>query len=686
MRIEPIRDNEELLSQVVRLGTKNSKTLGHFPEGAYLQHAYLGYLICAYEDNILCGYILFSITQSKSTIRIIQLCISDDFRNKGVAKSLLDSLKNKYQNSLKGIVLSCREDYKEATQLWKKYGFKGADKVRSRSKKENYLIKWWYDFGNSDLFSLPNKVSKKLKAVLDANILIKLRTADETDETGSKFLMNDWLIDEIDYYYAPEIFNEILRDKNNERARKSRSFVRSFIGARFDPNLRDQIFSQIRGIISGETENDISDKIQLSECIAAEITYFVTNDKKILEAERQISELYGVQILRPVDLILSLDQNNNKSNYLSTRIAGVNYDQSQLKSKEIEDLVDQFLTKDKHEKKHDLRNTITKTASDLSNCQVKTVRDKEGSRLAIWISEQESDRLCVPLLRTSKSKLSKTLFKQLIVQAINYACDTKKRSIVITDSFLDLEDSETLESLGFVFKNKEWTKITLSGIKTSDEIIEIDVIQSLFDKDRLIERLSSPNKDGKANLEQMLWPLKLSNLNLPAYIVPIKPAWASELFDHFAANNSMFGAKAELAWNFENVYYRSINPVSETTPGRLLWYSSSSKDKNAIRTNAIVACSYLDEVHIGEAKKLFQKFKHFGVYEWKHIYKQAKYNSKGKIKALKFSRTEVFKNPVSFARVNKILVKCGRKQNSFPSPLKISNEVFLEIYKLGTEI
>lgn len=98
MKLEIVKTNKSLISQVVELGTKNSKTLGHFPEGAYIEHARNGFLICAHKNSQLLGYILFSITKSKNCIRIIQLCISDEARNKGVAKSLLDVLKSRFRN------------------------------------------------------------------------------------------------------------------------------------------------------------------------------------------------------------------------------------------------------------------------------------------------------------------------------------------------------------------------------------------------------------------------------------------------------------------------------------------------------------------------------------------------------------------------------------------------------------
>lgn len=687
MNIEFVKTDKDLLRQVVDLGTKNSKTLGHFPEGAFIEHALRGNLICAVEKGELHGYILFSVTQSKSTIRIVHLCISEDSRNQGIAKSLLDAVKDKYSYSLKGITLSCREDYKEASVFWQKYGFKAADKVRSRSKKEHYLIKWWYDFGNHDLFSLSNASSEKIKAVLDANIIIKIRDKKGSDLTGTKYLMEDWLVDQIDYYYAPEIFNEILRDNDDERAKKSRSFVRRFYAAKFNPKFRDEIFQKVDRLIPGNSENDISDKMQLSECIAGDIDYFVTNDTKILKADQGIIDLFGIQVLRPTDFILIIDQGNNKANYISTRIAGVNYDYTQLKSKEIDSLIDIFLAKEISEKTHELRSILTNIGGNLDKCQIKTVTDRSGRKIGIWACELESNSLRILLIRTVKSRLSGTLFKQLLIEAINYGRAKGKNLISVYDRYINTDGLETLEALGFILKDNIWHKMTMAGVTTSKNLFSKQLIQSILNKQR-IEKFNSSEAtpEFKCNVERMFWPLKFSDLDIPVYIIPIKPYWSSQLIDVYAANNTLFGAPPELAWNRENVYYRSVKPVSEISPARILWYASTSKDQYKERTNAIVGYSYLDEVHIGEAKILFQRFRHYGIYEWKDIYKQAKYDAHNIIKAIKFSDTEVFKNPISFTQVNEILSTNGRRKNTFASPLEISNDIFLKLYILGAEL
>ncbi|MBD0851867.1 GNAT family N-acetyltransferase [Maribacter arenosus] len=675
-----------MLDEVISLGTKNSKTLGHFPKGAFQEHAKKGNIIGAFSNaNDLLGYLLFSVTVSKRTIRVVHLCISQNHRNKGVAKLLVNELRDKFSTRLKGIVLSCREDYVEATKFWRTYGFKALNRIRSRSKKKHFLVIWWYDFGNHDLFSLSNTNSDKVKALLDANIIIKLRDKNSDEQTGAKYLMADWLVDEIDYYYAPEFFNEILRDKDTDRAAESRSFVTKFCEAKFNPVRRDDIFETVETIIVGRTENDISDKKQLSECIACDIEYFITTDINLLEAEEKIFEKFGVQILTPTDFILMLDQINNRSNYIATRIAGVNVQYRQLESKEINPLIDCFLRKKQGEKKHELRGILTSITGNVNGAKVKIIHDKEGVKLGFWCAEFKKNTLIITAIRTGDTKVSLILFKQLVFDLINYAIENHKSIIKIKDQFLGDSDKETLESLSFSLKKGIWTKIALTGITNSTAVLSDSRIPSKFLRsDSFRERLSKEPKTFAYSLERMFWPIKFTDLDIPTYIIPIKPLWSGQLFDFYRSRSNLFGAPPELAWNRENIYYRSVNPVSEKSPARILWYASSSTNRNnSSRSQSIVGCSYLDEVYIGPSKILFQKFKNFGIYEWKDVFRLAKNDIEKVIKALKFSDTEVFKNAVPLNEVNKILVDNNRKKNTFPSPLTIDNNIFLEIYKRG---
>ena len=690
MKIIKLTADSKFFSEIVQLGTRNSKTLGHFPEGAFKEHANKGYINAAIEKNKLLGYVLFSITQKKRSVRIVHLCISETARNQGIAKALLDDLKEKHITLLRGIILSCREDYEQPNQLWKKYGFKALDRVRSRSKKENYLIKWWYDFGHEDLFSYLSDVSKKIKVLLDANIIIKLREESKSSQTGVvSSLMADWLVTDVDYYYAPEIFNEILRDKEKDRASETRKFLCNFYEAKFKPDRRDEFFRSFTNLIPGKGENDTSDKIQLAEFAAAELDYFITTDQGILDKSEKLSDECNINILSPTDFILMIDQLNNGSDYLATRLAGVNFDYKTIEAKELDSIVNSFLDKAKNEKKHELKNKLTPVAIKPPNSRFKIVTDRKGNKLGFWAGSYKDMTLTIVAIRTSKSKLSTTLFKQMIIDAIEYCIDKKGKFIKITDENIKDENHISLKEIGFLKEKEFWIKTAIRGVIDSAEfLIKNPYLDNDLNLKTIRDKFSlNDNRESKEYLknqiERILWPIKFSDLNLPVYIIPIKPYWASQLFDYYAANATLFGSSAKHSWNRENVYYRSVKPVTEIAPARILWYASKEGGTSIGRDKCIVGTSYLDAVSIGTAKEMYGKYKHFGIYEWSDIYSLANENSENLIKALLFSDTEVFEDVIPLRKVHRVMEKHEMKKNSFASPVKISHEIFIEIYKLG---
>ncbi len=169
---------------------------------------------------------------------------------------------------------------------------------------------------------------------------------------------------------------------------------------------------------------------------------------------------------------------------------------------------------------------------------------------------------------------------------------------------------------------------------------------------------------------------------MPCYIIPIKPFWASQLFDKLAASQMIFGANPEKIWNHENVYYRNIKPVTEKYPARILWYVSSQVSYS--RQKAIVATSYLDDMTIDKVKSQFRKYKKFGIYEWKDIYELAKFDIENEVKAIVFNNTEVFQKVIPFDKVTEILLLNGYlKRNTFTSPLEVNKDVYKSVYELA---
>ena len=78
-------------------------------------------------------------------------------------------------------------------------------------------------------------------------------------------------------------------------------------------------------------------------------------------------------------------------------------------------------------------------------------------------------------------------------------------------------------------------------------------------------------------VELKYYPLKIRDLEIPTYIIPIKDVWAGQLFDNVISSEDIFGADPTKLWYYENVYYRSRLPLSEVAPGRILWYVCKRK-------------------------------------------------------------------------------------------------------------
>lgn len=420
LSLKIIGQRDPLLSEVITLGEKNSKTLGMFPQGAFLDHAKKKTIFAAVDEDILAGYVLFRITQSKRLVCIAHLCIDPEYRNKGVARFLLNSVKERYKDILRGIALTCREDYTDASKLWTKFGFKPVDRNRSRSKDERYLIKWRYDFGNPDLFSDTEKQSSKVRALLDCSVIIPMCDDFSAVQIESQSLLADWLQEEAEFLYAQEIFNELNRDEDKTRAAKTRDFLRKFKAAKFKPDERDEAFNSLKAIIPGTSNNDASDRQQLAECISAGIKYFITLDQKILDKSNDLFSLYSLHVLSPTNFILLVDELSNTLDYHALRLAGANYHSGRLRSNEIERLIRTFSGQNRNETQHDIKSKIIKCVSNTEKGLVKIIRTKEGNEIAFY-SLSISKKMEVQLVRMINSKIAPVLFQQIVKDLVDLA-------------------------------------------------------------------------------------------------------------------------------------------------------------------------------------------------------------------------------------------------------------------------
>ena len=153
------------LDSVDALMKTNSSTLGFLPREALKQYfATEGVLGITCGKDELIGYLLFAINSER--VRIAQLCVSDEFRGKGLAKILIDALVDLTTTQTQ-ITLRCRRDY-QAHHMWPKFGFIPIGERPGRAREGSVLTCW--------------------RRTLRSDSQLSLFQAQTEDETVGKFL------------------------------------------------------------------------------------------------------------------------------------------------------------------------------------------------------------------------------------------------------------------------------------------------------------------------------------------------------------------------------------------------------------------------------------------------------------------------------------------------------------------
>lgn len=667
--------NSEFYTKVVALGRKYAATLGFMPEGGFEDHARKKCIIVAHDEDALCGYVMYREVPRHSRISIVHLCVDETFRGKKVSKLLLDSLRQEYETSFNfnGISLNCRDDYEYASKVWQKYGFTPRNKTRSRSQEEHYLTFWWYSFNKPDLFSQIVADSTKIKALLDANIIMKLRDAGDVKFLPAEdptCLLADWLVDETEFYYASEMFNEISRDTDRQRVKRTKGFLNNFQEASHNIEARKIVSESLSKIMTGTTDNDVSDREQVATCVVSDIKYFLTFDEGILEHRDVIEQEYNVKIMTPQEFTIALDYILHEDSYSPRQISGaISHSISRVSTSEVKACINVFWYKKSTEQKKEFVNTFYAILNDQRNT-IETIK-KDDEYVALYATRQEDNCVIIALLRFVESPNEITVLMGLLSQLLNRAIESGASQLMVSEQLLRESHKEVLYRFGFLNRDGILTKLILRGVITKSNLS-----QYCFENNLQIETPDLSNDVRLLEFERFLFPLKISDLNIPCYVIPIKPKWAQELFDTREADSMLFGVDITRLWNVENVYYRSARTLTERVPARILWYVSA--DNHYGRNKGVVATSYLEEVVTGLPKDLYRKFKHYGIYEWDDIYKLCGKDIEKPIRAIRFSNTEVFNSIVPYNELLKII----GKKNTFQSPLEVSKVVFNEVYKL----
>jgi predicted nucleic acid-binding protein/GNAT superfamily N-acetyltransferase len=698
MRIVTINENSSFLEEVIELGNVHSSTLGFLPRGAYASHAAKGHILAAIDkSNEVLGYLLYNVNQKGRFVYISHLCVSNSYRRGGVGRALVDTLKQNTKDLYRGIRVRCRRDW-EASKVWPKYNFIAKNEIPGRSKEGSRLTVWWFDHGHPDLLQLANKrrLESKVKIVIDANVFYDLRDKQSDAKKESVALLADWLQENIELCVTQEIFNEINRNSDALERQKTRSFAETFVTV----SSTDSKFQKVKQVLRKSffpynlSESDASDLRQLARTIAADVKFFVTRDGPLLEQAEDIYERFGTRIMRPSDIIIQQDSLMRESEYQPVRLAGSLVEITRVQPEQHNFLQRNFRAP-QEETKGKFRDTLHQCLADPHAFQTEIIQGKDKPLALIVYNRQNGHSLEIPLLRLYRGPLAPTLARYLIVRAIITSSKENRMITKITDEYLDDSLLDALQENGFLTHENIWMKANLPLAQTASEITaNLQKLGESFPESEYyfcqlsnLLHASAAKESSQALLrvEKALWPTKVTNLDIPTFVVPIWPYWAMNLFDSNLGKQHLFGSQPYLIFNIENVYYRSKHPRILEAPARILWYVSKGKGKYQ-NVQSIRACSYLDEVIIDKPKTLYSRFRRLGIYEWEQVFNIAKNDLEQEIMAFRFSNTELFDNPIELSKLRRIWIEETENNFHLQAPIAISKKLFFRLYKLGMNI
>ena len=693
IEVKEVEIASKALSSVKALAKKNSATLGFLPEGAFDAYAKRGWVLAAIVDGQVVGYVIYRV--SRMTAVLVHLCTDEKHRGKGIATQLFRNVVGRTED-LHGVVANTRRDF-PAHNLWPRLGFAAVGERPGRGRKPSVLTRWWYEHTHPTLFS--NQMSyagaqSPIDVAIDLNVFYDLvMPSSRAEAEESRSLQSDWLTDEIQLCVTAELFNEITRLSSTKTREGQRTLAHDFKRISGRADAFDRSYALLSSIM-GEAKNErqSSDLRHLAHTAAADVDFFVTRDAPMIKFREDIERETGVAVMRPLDLVMEIDQVRNTASYQPVRLRGSSLQISKVYRQQREQLEDIFVNKSLGERKTAFRQKFTAILPSHPTSESAVVQD-DGEPIALFGFDRSDVRvLKVPCLRVRRGRLARTLARQIVMMAIDSSLEHTHPITTVTDDCLDPYVEEALAEGGFVKDGSRWIKLNYPGMGTVEDVaVKLEhLLEQLRDSglelpgtrplSMQLERELTAAKI--VQIERSLRPLKITNEALNTLVIPIKPRWAQHLFDSDLADQTLFGARSDLVLNGENAYYRSPRSLgSITAPFRILWYVS--QDSRYVGTRQIRAYSVASGVEVLPARVAYNRYKRLGVYDRQQVVRVAGGDPGGPVMVIPFCDTEIFKNPIDGDRFGELLESLDQRKPLLRGPQQISGKAFAEIYSEG---
>lgn len=673
------------LPDVIALYRMNKARLGLWPDEAIQDRARASNLLGVFDDSsgTFGGYALYSLVRDQITLW--HLCVSDEFRGTGLARRLVDAIREKHPYR-QGISLRCRRDY-NLEGMWTSLGFFPVNERPGRSLRKDTLTTWRRSFGHATLFDW--RAGTKMPVVIDVNVLEDLSVDRATSEATRIAIGQDWILAEVELVVTPQSLIEIDRTPDEQLRVLLRNAYRQYPELQPDAEGLSHALAILESAIPSQPTSRSwrSDLRQIASAASAGIGTFITSDTELIARAGPLArEPLGVMVHAPSELAGRLSELSDAHSYNPSALAKTDLILRPLRAGEFEQVADHFLKKVDGERLADLRERVKvlRASGDEFFC----VEDGHGHLVGLFSRRQADASRRIGLFRV-KSTIGNSLAQHLLAVERDTAGALGAKSVVVSDPHLS-ELRTAFQSEGYVESGSEWIAHVVSGVaSTNHEALSLTrlnkaKVRKEFPIRRAIERLQDAqplDAQEAVDLETLFAPLKLSNANVTCLLVPIRAGFAEELFDVELSNQKLFNRSRQLGLAREQVYYRSpAIPSGMTMPARILWYVS--EDRRRPGTKAVKAYSVLRDIDVSTPEVLFERYRRLGALSREQISKVA--SKTNRVSAMRFTNTEVFETPVSLKRLS-ALAENHQHKLFLRSISSLPPGLFAEIYRAGAE-
>ncbi|MFF7717662.1 GNAT family N-acetyltransferase [Streptomyces sp. NPDC007988] len=679
VRIEAVdADDEKLLAAVIDLGNRNRRTLGFLPHAAFRQAAQAGTLLAAVEGTRFAGYALYGLPADR--IRLTHLCVEEAYRGRDVNGRLVKEISQRHADRL-GILLKCRKDYR-LEKMWTRLGFHARTEVDGRGRTREPLVVWWRSHGHPDLFT-DLEFTALVSAAMDCNVFADLHSSygrNGSEET--KALSAEWLTGLLELVVLPQLVDEIHAIEQDAERRTQLNALDRYRR----PQLEETDLEQMRrtlieaawedlGLELPRTANDLKDLAYVVQARAAGVQHLITRDAGLLELSPVAEKVCGVRILRPADSVVAIDELRRKQVYQPGSVLGTALTTTTVPAgQEQQQMV--FLNKPDGEKQKAFKARLRDLAARPDEWSRQQIVDGDGRLLALYCHGIRDGELHVPLLRVDENHpLGSTLARQLLFLLRQHCRSAGAQVLRLTDPKPQRTLRAAVQEDAFQPCDADLVALVLDLI-TDTAAIDTHACALATRLGLELPRFTASLPAAAASaVEHAWWPLKITDAELPTFLVPIRPKWAYELFGY---PEGILSRDTRLGLSREHVYYRSPRPRGERAPARILWYASTDKSASV---SAVIGCSRLDQCVTDNGERLYQQFRHLGVYKRQDVLDSCDEKT-GQAMALRFSDTGLFPSTVPLRRLVELGARYGQKVN-VQSVFKISPDLFRALYEEG---